>query len=85
MWYLRPRLIVHNVCRDLSSVLLCKHAVYVTVIMDVVEGLSVPVCEVVQCHKSGYLLYVCVGEPVSTRTQCSGRLLLRMGFRRTDE
>ena len=69
MGYLRPRLVVHTLCRDLSSVLLCKHAACVTVIMDVVEGLSVPVCEVVQCHKSGYLLYACVGEQGSATTQ----------------
>ena len=69
MWYLRPRVVVHTVCRDLSSVLLCKHAASVTVIMYVVEGLSVPVFEVVQCHKSRYLLYACVGKQVSTTTQ----------------
>ena len=60
---------MHTVCRDLSGVLLCKHTASVTVIMDVVEGLSVPVCEVVQCHKSWYLLYACVGEQGSTTTQ----------------
>ena len=69
MRYLRPRLIVHTVCRDLSGVLLCKHATIVAVIMDVVEGLSIPVFEVVQCPKSGYLLYAWVGEQVSTTTQ----------------
>jgi len=80
MWYLRPRLIVHTVCRDLSSVLLCKHAVYVTIIMDVVEGLSVPVFDVVQCYKSGYLLYVCVGEQGSTTTQVRLKTPVKNGF-----
>ena len=60
---------MHIVCCDLSSVLLCKHAACVTVIMDVVEGLSIPVFEVVQCHKSGYLIYACVGEQGSVTTQ----------------
>jgi len=61
--------VVHTVCRDLSVVLLCKHAASVTVIMDVVERLSIPVFEVVPCHKSGYLLYACVGEQGSATTQ----------------
>ena len=80
MWYLRPRLIVHILCRDLSSVLLCKHAACVTVIMDVVEGLSVPMCEVFQCHKSGYLLYVCVSEQGSTTTQVRWKTPVENGF-----
>ena len=80
MWYLRPRLIVHTVCRDLRSVLLCKHAVYVTVIMDVVEGLSVPVFDVVRCHKSGHLLYACVGERVLTTTQMRRKTPVKNGF-----
>ena len=80
MWYLRPRLIVHTLCRDLSSVLLCERAVSVTVIMDVVEGLSVPVCEVVRCHKSGYLLYACVGEQGSATTQVRWKTPVKNGF-----
>ena len=80
MRYLRPRLIVHTVCRDLSSVLLCKYAVYVTVIMDVVEGLSVPVCEVDQCHKSGYLLYACVSEQGSATTEVQWKTPVKNGF-----
>ena len=59
---------MHTVCRDLSVVLLCKHAASVTVIMDVVEGLSVPVCDVAQCHKSGYLLYACRRASVNYNT-----------------
>ena len=59
---------MHTMCRDLSSVLLCKHAASVTVIMGVVEGLSVPVFDVVRCPNSGHLLYACVGEQVSTTT-----------------
>ena len=80
MWYLRPRLILHTLCRDLSSVLLCKHAASVTVIIDVVEGLSVPVCEVVQCHKSGYLIYACVGDQVSTTTQVRWKTPVENGY-----
>ena len=71
---------MHTVCRDLSGVLLCKHATSVTVIMDVVERLSVPVCEVAQCHKSGYLLYVCVGEQGSTTTQVRLKTPVKNGF-----
>ena len=71
---------MHTVCRDLSVMLLCKHAARVTVIMDVVEGLSVPVCEVAQCHKSGYLLYACVGEQGSTTTQVRWKTPARNGF-----
>ena len=67
-------------CRDLSGVLLCKHAASVTVIMGVVEGLSVPVFDVVQCHKSGYLLYVCVSEQGSTTTQVRWKTPVENGF-----
>ena len=80
MWYLRPRVVVHIVCRDSSSVLLCKHAVYVTVIMDVVEGLSVIVFDIVQCHKSGYLLYTCVSEQGSVTTQMRWKTPVKSGF-----
>ena len=71
---------MHTVCRDLSGVLLCKHATSVTVIMDVVERLSVPVCEVAQCHKSGYLLYACVGEQGSATTQVRWKTPVKNGF-----
>ena len=71
---------MNTVCRDLSSVLLCKHAVYVTVVMDVVERLSVSVCEVVQCHKSGCLLYVCVGEQGSTTMQVRWETPIKNGY-----
>jgi len=71
---------VHTVCPDLSGVLLCKHAASVTVIMDVVEGLSVPVCEIAQCHKSGYLLYACVGEQGSATTQVRWKTPVKNGF-----
>ena len=80
MWYLRPRVVVHTVCRDLSGVFLCKHATSVTVIMDVIEGLSVLVFDVVQCYKSGYLLYVCVGEQGSTTTQVRWKTPVENGF-----
>ena len=60
--------------------LLCEHAASVTVIMDVVGGLSVPVCEVAQCHKSGYLLYACVGEQGSATTQVRWKTPVKNGF-----
>ena len=71
---------MHTVCCDLSGVLLCKHATSVAVIIDVVEGLSVPVFDVVRCHKSGYLLYACVGEQGSTTTQVRWKTPVKNGF-----
>ena len=76
---------MHTVCRDLSSVLLCKHDASVTVIIGVVERLSVLVFDVVRCHKSGYLLYVCVGEQGSATTQVRLKTPVENGFRRIDE
>ena len=71
---------MHTVCRDLSNVLLCKHAASVTVIMGVVERLRVLVFDVVRCHKSGYLLYACVGEQKSATTQVRGKTPVEKGF-----
>ena len=91
MWYLRPRLIVHTVCRDLSGVLLCKHAACVTVIMDVVEGVSVPMFTKYLCSKyfsvTSLGIYSMRGSVSKCQLQhrCGEILLLRMGFRRTDE
>ena len=71
---------MHTVCHDLSSVLISKHAASVTVIMDVVERLSVPVFDVVRCHKSGYLLYACVCEQGSATTQVRWKTPVENGY-----
>ena len=73
-------MVLHTVCCDFSSMLLGKHVASVIVITDVIEGLSVPVFDVVRCHKSGYLLYACVGEQGSTTTRVRWKTPARNGF-----